>query len=92
MTPGVFESGLRELLVELVREEIERVREELATPATPPPSDTMNSNEVAAYLRLSRITLENNRSLGKGPPYERAGRRIIYRRSMLDEWLKRGGR
>lgn len=94
--PGPLESGIRDLVLRLVREDDELRREiaELAPapPPSPPPGDTMSSDEAAAYLKVSRATLEQNRCHGKGPPYERAGRRIVYRRSVVDEWLKRGGR
>ena len=53
----------------------------------------LGTKEAAAYLGLSWKTLEKLRVTGKGPPYAKAGRRVIYDRHDLDEWVaerKRG--
>ena len=43
-------------------------------------------SEAADYLRLSTRTLERHRLTGAGPRFCRLGRRIVYRRSDLDDW------
>jgi Helix-turn-helix domain len=57
----------------------EDAREPLATTA-----------EVAAFLgNTPKHTLENWRSQGKGPPWRKVGRQVLYSWADVDEWLKR---
>ena len=46
----------------------------------------LTQQEAAAYLRLSTRTLERHRVAGTGSVYVKLGRRVIYRRSDLDDW------
>ena len=53
----------------------------------------LDTKQAAAYLGLSDKTLEKLRVSGRGPRYAKAGRRVIYDRGDLDEWVaarKRG--
>lgn len=47
----------------------------------------MSSPDVAAYLGISDRKLRQLREVGDGPPFERYGRRIVYRRTGVDEWI-----
>lgn len=49
--------------------------------------DLLTTDEVADYLKLAKQTLASWRWEGIGPDYVRVGRRIRYRRSVIDEWL-----
>lgn len=50
--------------------------------------DLMTSKEAATYLRANPNTLAKYRMTGDGPTYiQQSARRILYRRSDLDEWL-----
>src|SRR5436190_22777922 len=51
-------------------------------------ADFLTPDEVAAELKICARTLDRWRRLGDGPPITRLGRRIIYRRSSLQEWLR----
>jgi excisionase family DNA binding protein len=42
--------------------------------------------EAAAYLRLSRRTLEKMRGSGGGPPYRKHGRHVCYHIADLEKW------
>jgi predicted DNA-binding transcriptional regulator AlpA len=42
---------------------------------------------AAALLGIARGTLRNWRSQCRGPRYARLGRRVVYRRADLDEYL-----
>ncbi len=42
---------------------------------------------AAEYVGLSPATLETMRIRGGGPPFSKLGRRVVYRREDLDEWL-----
>jgi excisionase family DNA binding protein len=44
--------------------------------------------EAAEFLRVSERTLERWRLEGSGPPYIKAGRRILYRVSDVESWLQ----
>jgi predicted DNA-binding transcriptional regulator AlpA len=58
---------------------------------TAPPivTEYMTTQEVAAYLKLSRQFLEGARYRGdgSGPDYIKLGRAVRYRRSVLDAWM-----
>ena len=43
--------------------------------------------EAADYLRLSPRTLQRHRQQGTGPLFTKAGYRVLYRQSDLDDWL-----
>lgn len=64
----------------LTREQVAQLLSELQ------PS-VFTTEEAAAYLRLSRQTLELLRLNGGGPRYAKLGRSVRYRRAALDEWL-----
>lgn len=42
--------------------------------------------EVAALLRLSPRTLERHRLAGTGPAYVKLGRRVVYKREVVEAW------
>lgn len=48
----------------------------------------LNTLEAAAYLRLSKSTLAKARVSGRGPPYLKVGRRVLYRHGDLDAWAQ----
>lgn len=52
------------------------------------PNDLMTTAEVADYLKLKPNTLEHWRTRSLGPRYEYAGRRVLYRRKDVDDWLR----
>ena len=43
--------------------------------------------EAADYIRLSPRTLQRHRQQGTGPLFTKAGHRVLYRQSDLDDWL-----
>jgi excisionase family DNA binding protein len=43
--------------------------------------------EAAALLRLSERTLERMRVTGDGPPFVKAGRRVLYQQTDINEWI-----
>ena len=46
--------------------------------------------EAASYLRLSKSWLDKSRVYGGGPPfYAPTQRKILYRRSDLDAWIRK---
>ena len=49
----------------------------------------LDTRQAAAYLDLGPRTLRRMRAAGEGPPYARWGRRVIYDRADLDEWMAR---
>ena len=49
----------------------------------------LDTRQAAAYLDLGPRTLRRMRAAGEGPPYARWGRRVIYDRADLDEWIAR---
>jgi excisionase family DNA binding protein len=47
----------------------------------------MTVKETANYLRVSKSFLDKARLSGEGPAFCRIGRKILYRRSVVDAWL-----
>jgi excisionase family DNA binding protein len=50
------------------------------------PTVFLTVTEAAALLRLSEITLGRWRIEGKGPPFRKFGRRVLYATSDLIAW------
>jgi predicted DNA-binding transcriptional regulator AlpA len=54
-------------------------------------NDLLTAPEAAAFLRMSASALARWRGQPQaGPPFQRLGRRVIYRRSALDRWMDDG--
>jgi len=51
------------------------------------PSPKFDENEMAAWLKVSPLTLRSWRARKKGPPYRKAGRRVIYDLGEAEAWL-----
>ena len=51
-------------------------------------SDLMKPAEVAEEIKSTESTLAYWRHIGKGPRYAKVGRRVVYRRSDVIEWLE----
>jgi predicted DNA-binding transcriptional regulator AlpA len=49
----------------------------------------LTQREAAMALRLSERTLERSRVTGLGPPFVKAGRRVLYRPADIDAWIER---
>jgi len=52
-------------------------------------ADFLTPDEAASELKICTRTLDRWHRLGEGPPITRLGRRVLYRRSSLLEWLHR---
>jgi hypothetical protein len=48
----------------------------------------LSPGETASALLTNERTLERWRMTGAGPAYVKVGRRVAYRRSALDGWLR----
>jgi excisionase family DNA binding protein len=48
----------------------------------------MTVKETAVYLRVSKSFLDKARLTGDGPGFIRVGRKILYRKSVVDAWLQ----
>lgn len=48
----------------------------------------LTTKEAAAYLRLQPCTLEAWRTRGRGPKYQKLGRRVVYDFKMLREFIE----
>lgn len=81
----VFEPGDEEWLVDLIAKALEKNK----GPATGP-GEWMTTTEVSEHLRIPEGTLASWRTLRKGPPSVRRGRRVFYRRTGIDAWMENG--
>ena len=50
-------------------------------------TDMMNAAMAAVFTGLAVATLAKLRCLGGGPPYLKLGRKVVYRRADLADWL-----
>ena len=57
------------------------------TGATQWVQEVFNTEDAAAYLKVSRQLLEYLRVAGGGPRYVKLTRLVRYRKAALDEWL-----
>lgn len=64
------------------------VREELSL-LSPPPPDLMDFNDAAVYLKRSVSSLRNLVDR-KQIPYTKAGSRVRFIKTELDQWLEEG--
>lgn len=51
-----------------------------------------NQHRLSEFLDTSERTLERWRVEGTGPAYVKAGRKVLYRRQDVEEWLARSRR
>jgi hypothetical protein len=51
-------------------------------------ADFLTQEKGAAELKICERTLDRWRRLGEGPPITKLGRRVLYRRSSLQAWLR----
>ena len=50
-------------------------------------ADFLSLKETAIELKVSKRTLDRWAVRGKGPPRTRIGRKILYRRESIQQWL-----
>lgn len=50
-------------------------------------NDLMTTAEVAEMLRTSEATARYWRYIGSGPRSAKVGRRVVYRRADVEQWL-----
>lgn len=50
-------------------------------------TEYLTTDDAAKILHVSTKTLERLRTSGTGPEFTKVGRRVLYRRSTLDNWL-----
>jgi hypothetical protein len=50
-------------------------------------TERLTASDLSAQLHTPLKTLEFWRAHGKGPRYARIGRRVLYRRVDVEEWL-----
>lgn len=55
--------------------------------ATPVLSEYLSDKQLAGELNVSPRTLARWRRLREGPAITRIGRKIVYRRASVNEWL-----
>jgi hypothetical protein len=76
------------VLIEMLADAVApRVVALLQTPV-PSQDEWLRPDEAADVAKLSKARLETLRRIGGGPPFERTGRRVRYRRADLDAWLR----
>jgi len=46
----------------------------------------MTVDEVAALFRVHRVTIYRWKRAGKTPPCVKIGRRVLFRRDIVDQW------
>lgn len=56
--------------------------------ASPEDDPLLMSTETAARIRVTPTTLKVWRHRNQGPPFYRYGRRVVYRASEVDAWVR----
>ena len=52
-----------------------------------PLADWLTQKTVSTRLNISERTLERMRHEGTGPPFTKAGRKVLYRANHVEQWL-----
>jgi hypothetical protein len=60
-------------------------------PASPANGDYESETELSTRCGISARTLQGWRLKGNGPPFVRAGKRVLYPRHSTDKWFFRAG-
>lgn len=82
-----IDEAIRRIVREELRAAFEELRAAVSAPATTAlGSEYMNTERAADLLGLSKVTLEQWRCRGEGPPFRRLGRSIRYARADLVAW------
>ena len=61
-------------------------------PRLEPSGAYLTQPEVAAELRISISTLRRRMRAHKAPKHVKVGRKLLWRRETIDDWMKRGER
>jgi Helix-turn-helix domain len=61
-------------------------------PDTTTASPYLDTEQAAVWLHISPRTMCNQRALGTGPRWHKAGGRILYKRSELESYIRNGPR
>ncbi len=67
--------------------QIEKVLDDVVASSELSIRANMTTTQAAEYLCSNTSTLADWRMKGVGPRWARAGRRVLYRRQWLDNWL-----
>lgn len=87
---SLTESELRELISHEVRSTISalfNVKEGRIKGQYEIEDEIMNTTQAAKFLKISRMTLHRRMTEGS-VPYRRLGRRIIFSKNRLKEWVR----
>lgn len=60
----------------------------MSTTTTTSAPGALDTADAAQYTGIARATLKKWRTTGVGPPYVRAGTKIVYLIEDLDQWLR----
>ena len=72
------EQNLRDILRAMVREELRAAREDVSAPAPlGPDAEYIDDRKLAAWLDVSRATLQQMRSRAEGPPFVHVARKAV---------------
>ncbi len=91
---STFEMALRELLIPIIEQAVNSAMEKYFIAYVenhPPEPDIIDLNGVVGYLGLKRSTLYTMTSR-KEIPYYKVGRKLLFKKSELDRWVKEGKR
>jgi len=80
-----------EELEEIIENTVRRVLTEIAPHSNSANSEFMDVSEAAKYLKIAKQTIYSFTSTSQ-IPYIKRGKRILFRKAELDEWLLKGKR
>ena len=77
-----------ETLVRAIPDLVREIHERTADLVAPVVETVLTTEEAAQMVGLAAQTLNKLRHEGKGPPYVKHARRVVYRRADLEAWMQ----
>jgi hypothetical protein len=87
VSEGRFAGPLDALVRQVVEEALTEALARIGHPTTVPAKPYVDDRDLAELTPLKRVTWQQMRAAGTGPPFTRQGRRCIYAWSDVVAWL-----
>lgn len=84
-------ANLRDVITDIVKDEVKRALADVTPAPAPsgPDAEYIDDRQLAAWLGMSRETIQQQRCRGEGPPFIKVARKAVrYHVPTVRAWLK----